>query len=177
MNDIMLDLETLGTRAGCRVLSIGAVQFGPSGLGKEFYVVLDSDDQTRLFVDPNTEAWWARQSGEARRVFTDVKLPTVKGLELFTGFAASVASVSKLRVWGNGADFDQPILVAAYSQCAPELKVPWQWGSRCFRTLKNLYRHIPAPPRQGAHHNALDDAKTQALHAIEILRAEDLWEA
>lgn len=35
MNNIMLDLEALGTPPGSIVLSIGAVYFGLDGLGKE----------------------------------------------------------------------------------------------------------------------------------------------
>jgi DNA polymerase III epsilon subunit-like protein len=41
MSDVMIDLETLGRRPGCAILSIGAVEFGPAGLGRELYIVLD----------------------------------------------------------------------------------------------------------------------------------------
>ncbi len=174
MSHIMLDLETLGLRAGCRVLSIGAVEFSRDGLGREFYVVLNSDDQDRLFVDPGTEAWWARQSLSARRVFTDEKQPTPVGLAEFNAYCASIDSVKYLRMWGNGADFDQPILAAVYAMHAPELKLPWQWGSRCYRTLKNLRPDVKLE-RQGTYHNALDDAKTQAEHAILLLNELNAW--
>lgn len=172
--NIMIDLETLGLRAGCRVLSIGAVEFSAEGLGREFYTVLDADDQTKLFVDPETEAWWARQSREARRVFTDPKVPTSEGLRAFNEWLGNITSISYRNVWGNGADFDQPILAAVYAMHAPELTLPWKWGSRCYRTLKNLYPSVKLD-RQGTYHNALDDAKSQAEHAIAIFNHAKLW--
>lgn len=174
MSHVMLDLETLGLRAGCRVLSIGAVEFSRRGLGAEFYTVLNADDQDRLFIDPDTVAWWNRQAKEARRVFTDPKVPTPEGLASFNAYCASIASVRDLRVWGCGADFDQPILAAVYAMQAPDLKLPWQWGSRCYRTLKNLRKDV-VMARQGTYHNALDDAKSQALHAIQLLNTMQAW--
>lgn len=174
MKHIMLDLETLGLRAGCRVLSIGAVEFSPAGLSAEFYMVLNSDDQDRLFVDPDTAAWWERQSQSARSVFTDPKVPTPAGLAAFNEYCASISGVRDLCIWGNGADFDQPILAAVYAMQAPDLKLPWQWGSRCYRTLKNLRPGLRLE-RQGTYHNALDDAKTQAKHAVQLLDAVQGW--
>ena len=43
MEHCMVDLETLGKRAGCPILSIGAVFFDPveKQLGEEFYVVVN----------------------------------------------------------------------------------------------------------------------------------------
>ena len=69
---------------------------------------------------------------------------------------------------GNGADFDLPILAAAYA--AVGLSVPWKpYNGRCYRTLKNLAPVVKLA-RPGTHHNALDDARTQAVHAIKLMR-------
>lgn len=52
--DVMVDLETLGTRPGCKILSIGAVEFGvgpdynEDGLGAEFYVEVQRAHQGNL---------------------------------------------------------------------------------------------------------------------------------
>ena len=46
---------------------------------------------------------------------------------------------------------------------------PWKfWNDRCYRTIKSMHPEVPMP-RTGTHHNALDDAKTQALHLMAIL--------
>lgn len=172
---VMVDLETLGTRAGCQVLSIGAVAFNKAGLGPEYYAVLETETQAALGLttEPSTLEWWARQSQAARRVFTDPKVDFVHGMGSFSSWLhADVASIGKIKMWGNGSDFDNSILYAAYA--AAGLKVPWLfWNSRCYRTLKNLCLNIPLT-RQGTYHNALDDAKSQAEHAVAMLNAGGL---
>lgn len=69
-------------------------------------------------------------------------------------------------IWGNGASFDNVILANAYR--AASIQQPWAyWNDRCYRTLKKRYLDI-ALRRQGTHHNALDDAISQAEHLITI---------
>jgi len=47
---------------------------------------------------------------------------------------------------------------------------PWYfWNDRCYRTMKSLYPQIPME-RDGVHHNALDDAISQARHLMAILK-------
>jgi hypothetical protein len=173
MSDVMIDLETLGRRPGCVVLSIGAVEFGPAGLGREFYIVLDIFGQKSLGLheDPDTLAWWEAQSIEARQVLTqarDPKLPKFGlSLDLFNEWLSPIG-FKRVKVWGNGSDFDNAILSCLYG--ALDQTPPWDfWNNRCYRTLKNL---VPGPKlkREGTYHNALDDAKTQASHAIELMR-------
>ena len=167
---VMLDLETLGQRAGCAVLSIGAVLFTPRRVTKEFYAVvtLRSARRAGLVVDPATERWWSEQSAQARTVLTMAKdrklsVPLRGALQAFAAWLPPNA-----KVWGNGADFDQPILSAAYDACG--LPVPWKfYHSRCYRTVKNLAPTV-ALKRVGTYHNALDDAKSQAVHLQRVLR-------
>jgi hypothetical protein len=174
-NDLMIDLETLGTKRGCQVLSIGSVFFGPSGLGPRLYQILDLNDQADLglVTDPDTVAWWGRQSAEARRVFTDPKTPLQIALTEFSQFCAMQTSSAKLRVWGNGSDFDNPILEDVFT--AADCKVPWRfYNNRCYRTLKGFAPKLKLD-RAGTHHNALDDAVTQAEHAVKLLDELGLW--
>jgi hypothetical protein len=71
-------------------------------------------------------------------------------------------------LWGNGAVFDNVILSNAYAACA--IDKPWKfWNDKCYRTLKGLYPQIELE-RTGTHHNALDDAVSQANHAVKILQ-------
>jgi hypothetical protein len=105
MSDVMIDLETLGRRPGCVVLSIGAVEFGPAGLGREFYIVLDIFGQKSLGLheDPDTLAWWEAQSIEARQVLTqarDPKLPKFGlSLDLFNEWLSPIG-FKRVKVWG-----------------------------------------------------------------------------
>ena len=174
----MLDLETLGTKPGCVILSIGAVMFDPKTgtLGEEFYTPVSSDDCVAqgLTIDPQTVAWWDKQTDEARMVLTssfDKHAPTLaEALTAFNQWLQTHGVEKQHRlVWGNGASFDVPILDAAYE--ATSLVPPYEfWGSCCFRTMKNIYRDVVAPPREGTHHNALADARHQAQHLMLIIK-------
>lgn len=169
MQDVMVDLETLGTQAGCVVLSIGAVRFGPGGLGEEFYAVVSRDDSEThgLVTDADTLAWWQRQSAEASAVLkaaaSDEALALKVALQQFRKWVPA-----RPRIWGNGAGFDNPILAALYKKAGVPL--PWKfWDERCYRTLKNMFPQVEEGTRGGTYHNALDDAKHQAQHAARCL--------
>lgn len=164
----MVDLETLGRRAGCSILSIGATYFDEAGVEGEFYAVVsqESCEKAGLHTDPETLAWWEEQSPEAREVLEISKnsgMLLADALDLFGVFMKGT------KVWGNGSDFDNAILYACYAAVGKE--VPWKfWDSRCYRTLKGLFPSVKLV-RQGTYHNALSDAISQATHASEILRA------
>lgn len=177
MPHVMLDLETLGTRPGCSILSIGAVEFDAhSGkLGKEFYEVVSraSCRAKGLEEDASTIEWWSKQNREAQKVLEDAE--TCKqglggALIQFTRYLEPFGK-RNLYVWGCGADFDQPIIAACYAKVS--FPLPWLfYNNRCYRTLRALGKvKGDAPARTGVYHNALDDAKTQALQAINIIRA------
>ena len=183
MQNVMLDLETLGTQPGCVVLSIGAVGFDETGLSTErFYQVISIADSARLGLarEPDTVAWWVRQSPDARQVLVDAAgstseigatttcLPVADALHAFTEFLSQFGG-SQVRLWGNGPDFDNAILATVYRTA--RIEVPWKfYHNRCLRTLRGLCPSVMSPPRLGVNHNALDDAVTQATHASEILR-------
>jgi hypothetical protein len=168
---IMLDLETLGTAPGAVVLSIGAVCFTYDGLSDStFYRVinLNSAKSVGLKVDPDTETWWRKQSIQAQEVLSKAEhTQESKHITLVLSDFSAWVGTSGARVWSNGSDFDQPLLAACYA--AIGRKVPWKYyHSRCYRTLKALV-DLPLV-RIGLHHDALDDARTQAAHAVKILQ-------
>lgn len=176
--NVMVDLETLGTRPGCKVMSIGAVVFTPAGVeDKKFYV--DIHRNQPLLEQPDTIAWWegVRKDNPAayNRIFGS-ELPRLPMADALNSFASWLSGLGgDVLVWGNGADFDNPILSAAYTAYA--LPQPWgAWNGRCYRTLKGLRSDIRLL-RKGTHHNAMDDAISQAQHAVELLNATRGWEA
>jgi hypothetical protein len=176
MDNVMIDLETLGRRAGCAILSIGAVAFDPTSgkLGPEFYVVVDAMDQVAecgLHTDQSTIEWWEKQSVETQQVLVESRSgkasPLGDALIKFNQYLSQF-SFTKVKIWGNGGDFDNAIMASCYA--AAGLEVPWSfWNNRCYRTLKNVVGG-PKLVRQGTYHNALDDAKTQAEHAIQLFK-------
>lgn len=167
MTHVMLDLETWGLQPGCDLRSIGAVVFDPfhGSLGGDFYVNTNSGAQWGLVRDAGTVAWWEQQSAAAKAAFNRDIWPLDTALELFSNW---MREVQCSRLWAMGPNFDVSILEAVY--LAVGKKVPWHYRApRCVRTMIDL-AGIGKPPIIGTEHNALDDAKSQALHVIEAYK-------
>lgn len=165
---IMIDLETMGTRPNAPIIAIGAVMFDGNAILDEFYVNIDLEsavDDGHAVVDPKTVLWWMEQGGEARSALRENKKKVLTALYEFRDW---LKPVDPDGVWGNGASFDNIILSETYRRL--NLTPPWEfWKDRCYRTMKGMYPQIKMD-RTGVHHNALDDAKSQALHLIKIWR-------
>ena len=175
---VMLDLETLSTRATAAIISIGACKFDPdtNQITDTFHAVIGANrydvlSEYPFHVDMNTIKWWRSQSSEARAGSFDAVEGTVTLEEALTQFAIWCGDVE---VWGNGSDFDNAILSHAYA--AMGLQQPWKfWNNRCYRTMKNQFPQTTMP-RHGTHHNALHDAISQARHLMLILKRKRLAE-
>ena len=166
---IMLDLETLGNRPGSVIIAVGAARFGDDKILGTFYENVDAKSCTDigLRMDTDTVMWWMKQNAGARKALQAAGAPVATVLARFSAWVADADA----EVWGNGADFDCAVLGEAYA--AAGIPRPWKYyNSRCYRTLKSLARDIK-PEKEGTRHNALDDAITQAKHAMQILRKLD----
>jgi DNA polymerase III epsilon subunit-like protein len=169
----MVDLETLGTQPFSPILSIGACAFSMDDepIVDVFYQPIDVESCLELGMRPSgdTIKWWMQQEEGARAsAFHDPEQVTLPlALDAFTDWINS----RPLIVCGNSTRFDCGLLEAAYKVCRKE--VPWQWWKEgCYRAIKNLpaARGIKLE-RFGTHHNALDDAISQAVHMRKIYRA------
>ena len=172
MSDAMVDLETMGTGPNSRILSLGAVMFDYRGIEKEFYhkITKKSCDKLGLEEDESTKQWWAKQSAEAREVLSPFDAFPIK--DVLHEFQVWVDNPKQTKIWGCGSDFDNVILLNAYQKSG--WVAPWMfWNNRCYRTVKSLFPHVPMK-REGTYHNALDDARSQALHLIEIHKSSEL---
>lgn len=178
MKHIMLDLETLDTASSAVVISIGAVAFDPhtNALGDRFYLETVEDTAAQQArgrtISGSTVQWWMQQDVLAKRVFTTpspdgaVRVSTLEALSRF-GIFVERNGGRDAEIWGNGADFDNMILGSLYESF--DIKRPWSYGrNRCFRTMRTLHGAPKHVERFGVHHNALDDAITQARHLQEI---------
>lgn len=179
MMHIMIDLETMGTRPNAPIIAIGAVAFSPDrqhkdgevvlgGIHGNFHEIIDLAWAVRdgAVMDPETVIWWLGQSDAARQAVTCRGIEPRIALERF---ALWLEKFDVEGVWGNGASFDNVLLSETYARC--KIKTPWAfWKDRCYRTVKNLYPSVPMV-RLGTHHNALDDARSQAEHLLAINRA------
>lgn len=166
---IMIDLETMGTRPNAPIVAIGAVAFNAHGVEKEFYctVSLHSAVRSGAVIDPSTVMWWLGQDKIAQDALTDKQEEAVAidvALADFMQFVCSYGD-SLNGVWGNGATFDNVLMHESGKRCGVLM---WEfWKDKCYRTVKGMYPDVKME-RTGTHHNALDDAKSQALHLIAI---------
>lgn len=167
---VMVDLETFASSGDAAIVSIGAVCFDPETgeLGPEFKINVDPADAQRAggHVDAGTVLWWFQQTPEARARLTDsAPRPLVEALARLNGFFLANLD-TKFCLWGNGSDFDNIVLRHAYASVG--IPVPWHFGrNRCYRTMKGGFPEVPMQ-RKGTHHDALDDARSQARHLCAI---------
>lgn len=167
MCNIMVDLETLGTRPGCVVLTVAAVPFANPYPLDDFYVRISqkSSMEFGLYVEDQAARWWDEQPAPARDEAYGGTTELQSALYAFKDYCAALPSAPIL--WGNSAAFDCGILEAAY--IAVGIEKPWSFrNERCYRTLKNVMKQIPAK-KSKVYHHALHDAKAQAEHAEQIL--------
>jgi len=169
----MLDIETLGNGPGSIVTAIGAVAFAPKlGVYSEFSVYINPEEAAThgLKMDVSTVLWWISQSKDAQAQFKKDSVPLREGLTKFSDWIGTAQKRlgGQVKVWGNGADFDNVLLDTAYA--AAKLERPWgRWNSRCYRTIKNLpIAKGLKMQRYGVHHEAVDDAYSQAMHFLAI---------
>jgi exodeoxyribonuclease VIII len=174
----MLDLETWGVSPYSTIIAIGACAFDPytdqqDKIITDRFEVAIAPVNAGLRVDADTLMWWMNAERDAARSVW-LKMPKVSthvALDGFSNWLRSLNSGSEsrdLRIWGNGAGFDNVLLRQAYEMASRE--VPWSfWHDRCFRTLRALLT-LEEGQYLGTQHTALADAENQAIRANQIVR-------
>lgn len=157
MNDVMIDIETLGLTPDSVILSIAAVEFDrhTSEIGAESYFRIDPNQQNRR-IDVGTLKWWLQQMSD---VFNESFLGEYPLEYALHGLSIRVGQ--DCLVWSQGTDFDFPILCHAFFQHS--IHVPWRYSNkRDTRTVYDVCKFDPRTiERKGEHHDALDDCHHQ----------------
>lgn len=176
-NHVMLDIETLGTKPGCVILSIGAVYFDPYSnfiSTNTFYrnIYVPSCTEIGLESDPDTVAWWDEQSDEARDHLQDNQ---VFIREACQDFVAWLNADEYTRIWCQGATFDAPILEHVLRLVG--IGTPWKfWNVRDTRTVYDVCDFDPKTvERIGTYHHALGDAYHQARCVQYAMNPPGFW--
>ena len=195
--DIMVDLETLGTRQDAIVLEISAVEFNchTGEIGEVFDAKLDIDEQVQYRRSLNCETlqWWFKQDEEARKNIFDEDVDIIRfnipwELAEFSNFVErcnnkcnSDSDRRVVKLWGNGSLFDLGILQNMYETCLPNMKLPWKfWAVNDVRTIVDLNPDVKRNCKfDGTPHCAVDDCKheikylVETLKTIKVVRPED----
>lgn len=164
MDDLMLDIETLGNRPTSVITQIGACYFDreTGGVGENFLVNINVGTAllAGLTVDRDTIDWWNTQENKSW-IVGDCKLD--KALNKFNDFANRAKYI-----WSHST-FDIPILMNAYK--ALDKKLPFHYRvTRDIRTLTHLAKHQrneSSADSKDKTHNALDDCIYQVKYCTE----------
>ena len=178
--NIMVDLETWGDTNDAAIVSIGAVKFDRMRVLERFHVGVtpESNEIYKRQITASTMQWWlAEERAEARKAWFQLeKTDLASALEGFRIWCTTPEEIpfdgepyQITALWGNGATFDNVILRSACAATGIEYPVPF-WQDKCYRTLKGLRPDIKLE-RIGTHHDAADDAHSQAEHAIRLAQA------
>jgi hypothetical protein len=166
--DVMLDLETLGTRPECVILTLGAVKFNPYTLDEPkdgLYLRIDADEQIARgrTVQEDTLQWWMTQPEDVREeaIGEDGRVSIDDMYRQLNRFLVGVNNI-----WAQGPVFDIAILENLYRQYG--WPTPWQfWQISDSRTLFKVHGDPRVKGRAG-HHNALADCIYQAQGVQQI---------
>ena len=170
--DVMIDLETLGTRPDAAIIQIGAVLFDPRSGGR---ILNDKGFNQHVryqdgigSVDHDTLAFWLEEASAAKmgheldtraRFLMDV----LDDLREWPMEVLEVGWDTVGRVWAMPSDFDLSVLKSAHIKVGRE--VPW--GRRVTRDARTLFDLVGGKPEIDwtgmTAHDALDDAVGQAM--------------
>lgn len=167
MRDYSIDTETLSLRHDAPIISIGVQQFDrdTGKMGKSFYRAINLDSAIKVGrVMASTLEWWMKQSEEARKVFSDPdRFTLATALDEMCTFIRSQGGVP--RVYARGPAEDIAWIRHSLDVGTVGLGEPWHYQNVFdLRTLIDIMRideHSFKPV--GTKHNALDDAKWQAM--------------
>lgn len=175
-SDIMVDIETLGTKPNAPIISIAAQAFDlRSGtLGSSFVTHIDikSNLEAGRVVDPRTLSWWVDDNSEVFAKWCALKKdPLPIALQRFKiWLLKTIVELRSYQIWGNSNRFDLGILADAYGY-----DLPWHfYAERDVRTLAMFNEDLKRETKQkfvdaGEDlHNPLTDCKIQIEYCSRI---------
>lgn len=173
MKHLMLDIETLGTKSDAIILSVAAVWFEPNITHPgqtstrrvcHFHCSIEEQIANGRQLDPDTAAWWFKQSPKAfvAMALGQVSAADDPGLTAEGMNALRGALEEAEHIWANDPDFDCTILRDAFS---PQFIARWPFSKhRSVRTICAMFPGIKQEAYDFTNftaHNALDDCCVQ----------------
>lgn len=168
MTDLMVDIESLGSKKNSSICQIGACYFdrNTGEIGNTFKVNIDPIDAEKYGceLDASTVLWWLSQSDAARNsILADPKLPVIEAMKSFLKFIEPAKTI-----WSH-ATFDFVMLNETCIKLGIG-RMPFR-KARDIRTLVDLGKvTIKKVEREGTHHDALDDAIFQVKYCVQCFQ-------
>jgi len=165
--DVMIDLETLGTKSNAAISQIGACAFDYStNVSTSIHVDAQSCIDLGMSVDWKTVQWWLTQDEQARTTMSAnaLRWDLPIALSNLNAWIQSWCPDGVKRVWAHGPTFDISIISDAYARC--KRTPPWHYRAvRDTRTLMDIVAnlgHDPEYEKAECAHDAESDAIAQA---------------
>lgn len=189
--DIVVDLETLGTRSNAPIFQIGAIAINIK-TGEEYgYFNGLCDFQTLENIDGGTLKWWLKTNHELfAQLCQQGEDNKLSAKDLISSFVAWIESmqndvgVDNVYLWGNGILFDNCILRANCEKYKINYPIIYR-NDRDLRTIYELaankigvadgytFRETVKINEERIEHDGLSDARHEAkalIAAEEIIR-------
>lgn len=180
ITDVVVDIETLGTRPGDSIVQIAVVGFDRNREHYDGELLISVSvplAKSEANATADTLAWWFLQNEEAKncllhgnQVSSRVVDGEVQMLAVFM-MAAEEEPIKSCKWWGNSHSFDLVLLEAALSKVYKAGK-PWDFRKeRCYRTLEAETPKCFVRERTTATHVAVNDAMYEAECLYYLLRS------
>lgn len=176
MNDLMIDIETLGNTSNSCILSIAAVPFnietGESDLITfERNIDLQSCLDLGMTVTGSTFYWWLEQGSDAKnKILKSDHVSINEALSELSIYINETFKNDKFKIWGNSPRFDLGILSDAYNKI--NVDIPWNFrNERCVRTLSAFDPKVKnniIKEWKGVKHDPIDDCILQIKYCSKI---------
>lgn len=171
INQMMVDIETLGNSSNSVLLSIGAVMFDiqTGETSEQFRVDIDPESCVKagLHMDVSTVMWWLSQPKESQGSVVKSGGATLN--EALDAFAKFINEHSPDGIWGNGARFDLGIIENAYHAIGQP--TPWPfWTERDVRTLVSFAPDVKKSIVNDLPHDPISDCLYQIKYCSAIYR-------
>lgn len=187
--DVMLDIETLGTKPGSIITQISAVAFNIDTREKleQFDCKLDLKTLgDEVLVNIDTLKFWTRNDSNSRYLHSLLKTdngvsPEIMAHKLYNFFKELETTYElPLNIWGNGCLFDNQFIYDLFETYG--IKNPIRYSNNMdLRTLLYTLENITgitkttvlANCKNEYQHNALEDCKSQidqVFFALDNLR-------
>ena len=145
MIDVMLDIETLGTKVDSPIIQISAIAF-EMDTGKvvsKFNKHLDIKSQHMYYINVDTLEWWLMTDMELLRdKLLSENTERYPYIDCIIDFVEWLESLGEITLWGNGTLFDNNFIIFQYEDLTGE-KFPLSYRiHRDVRTMVDLASRV-----------------------------------
>lgn len=168
MNDLMIDIETMGNTHDSVMIQLAGIYFNrdTGALQNEFCECIDLQSclEYGFVTDESTQKWWQEQNQDILSFILSNGKPVYDVMKSFSDFA----NVNHINVWSH-ATFDF-VIVQNYLKTLKLKPMPYR-GAMDIRTLVSLSGiNLKKYDWKEKTHDALDDCRFQIKYCVDAMK-------